>query len=134
MTTSIRIFTTAMLAAAAVSCSPQSADQYDTAPATAGPQTAMPPATPTNPVYDTPAVYEETSAVTPAPADVPVAPTSAPAPPPANGAALIHTVVSGDTLSGISAKYKIPSASIKQANKMTADTVVLGRKMVIPPR
>lgn len=124
-----------MLAAAAVSCSPQSADQYDTAPATAGPQTAMPPAAPTNPVYDTPAVYEETSAVTPAPVDAPVASTSVPATTlPANGAALIHTVVSGDTLSGISAKYKIPSASIKQANKMTADTVVLGRKMVIPPR
>ncbi len=51
-----------------------------------------------------------------------------------NGAAIIHTVVKGDTLSGISAKYKIPSASIKQANRMTNDTVVLGRKMVIPPR
>jgi LysM repeat protein len=52
---------------------------------------------------------------------------------PTNGAAIIHTVVAGDTLSGISAKYKVPVAAIKQANRMTNDTVVLGRKMVIPP-
>ena len=52
---------------------------------------------------------------------------------PSNGAAIIHTVVAGDTLSGISAKYKVPTAAIKQANAMTKDTVVLGKKMVIPP-
>jgi LysM repeat protein len=59
---------------------------------------------------------------------------SAPASVSANAPASIHTVVAGDTLSGISAKYKVPSASIKQANRMTNDVVVLGRKMVIPPR
>jgi len=53
---------------------------------------------------------------------------------PSNGAAIIHTVVKGDTLSGISAKYKVPIASIKAANRMTNDTVVLDRKMVIPPQ
>ena len=59
---------------------------------------------------------------------IPATPTT-----PSNGAAIIHTVVKGDTLSGISSKYKVPIASIKAANRMTNDTVVLDRKMVIPP-
>lgn len=107
-------------------------------PATAGPSTT--PATePANPVYDTPAAYEA-SATAPAPAVTTPATTTAPNKPmptvPAassNGAAVIHTVIAGDTLSGISAKYKVPVAAIKQANNMTKDTVILGRKMVIPP-
>ena len=87
-----------------------------------------------NPVYDTPAAYEEsTTAGVPSAATDPNT-TNASAPAAAsNGAAIIHTVVAGDTLSGISAKYKVPTADIKQANRMTKDTVVLGRKMVIPP-
>jgi len=147
MNTSIRILTPSLLAALAVSCSPR-ADQYDTPPATqasnpygdaaASDQTAAAQPTDTsNPVYDTPAAYEETSSVTPVNPGAPAEPTptaAAPAHVPANGAAIIHTVGKGDTLSGLSAKYKIPTASIKQANRMTNDTVVLGRKMVIPPR
>lgn len=147
MTPSIRILTPALLAAFAVSCSPR-ADQYDTPPPTqaANPYgdaaaPGQPGATPTadasNPVYDSPAAYEESSAVTPVNPGVPAEPTptaAAPANVPANGAAIIHTVGKGDTLSGLSAKYKIPAASIRQANRMTNDTVVLGRKMVIPPR
>ena len=87
-----------------------------------------------NPVYDTPAAYEEsgTQATAPAIGIDPAAP--AQTSPSGNGAATIHTVVRGDTLSGLSAKYRVPAASIKQANRMTNDTVVLGRKMVIPPR
>jgi LysM repeat protein len=100
-----------------------------------------PAAAPSNPVYDTPAAYEESTG-TPAPAvaspNIPATPTTASVAPaipkaPSNGAAIIHTVVAGDTLSGISAKYKVPAAAIKQANNMTKDTVVLGKKMVIPP-
>jgi LysM repeat protein len=34
----------------------------------------------------------------------------------------------------LSKKYNVPMDSIKQANRMTNDIVVLGRKMVIPPR
>jgi peptidoglycan endopeptidase LytF len=84
-------------------------------------------------VYDTPAAYEDSSTTAAAPAAEPNIP-AAPAPrAPSNGAAIIHTVVAGDTLSGISSKYKVPAATIKQANGMTKDTVVLGRKMVIPP-
>ncbi|MEI6175578.1 MAG: LysM peptidoglycan-binding domain-containing protein [Verrucomicrobiota bacterium] len=147
MTPSIRILTPALLAAFAVSCSPR-ADQYDTPPPTQaanpngdvaapGQPAASPAADASNPVYDTPAAYEESSSVTPGNPGVPAEPTptaAAPAKIPSNGAAIIHTVGKGDTLSGISAKYKISVASIKQANRMTNDTVVLGRKMVIPPQ
>lgn len=45
-----------------------------------------------------------------------------------------HTVAAGDTLGRIAAKYGVSSASIKQANGMTNDTVVLGRKLIIPSR
>ena len=138
--TPIRILTPSLLAVALVSCASQKADQYDTAnpygaaDAGAANPTAV---TPANPVYDTPAAYEESTGA-PATAALPTVPPTPAAPtaptPPANGAAIIHTVVKGDTLSGISAKYKIPAASIKQANRMTNDTVVLDRKMVIPPQ
>lgn len=140
--TPIRFLAPVLLASAIVSCAPDKADPYDTANpyGTADAGQVNPPVTePANPVYDTPAAYEE-SGSTPAPSvNPPVTPYAPNAPvadvptAPSNGAALIHTVVAGDTLSGISAKYKVPSAAIKQANRMTNDTVVLGRKMVIPP-
>jgi LysM repeat protein len=137
--TPIRLLATSTLALAFVSCASQKSDSYDaTNPygiADAGAATA-----PENPVYDTPAAYEESTATSApvqagaaaefAPPNIPAASTPRP---PSNGAAIIHTVVAGDTLSGLSAKYKVPSAAIKQANNMTKDTVVLGRKMVIPP-
>jgi LysM repeat protein len=137
----IRIIAPTVLAVALVSCASQSADQYDTANPYGTADAPQTPAAPANPVYDTPPAYEE-SGVASAAAPVPGAPaepgaTSVPAAPVAvspNAPAIIHTVVKGDTLSGISTKYKIPSASIMQANRMTKDTVVLGRKMVIPPQ
>ena len=121
------------MAIALVSCASQSADTYDTGDAYgyADPGTAQTPAPSydnPNPVYDTPAAYEETAATTHTPVD-PVA-----AAPASTASATIHTVVKGDTLSGISAKYKVPMESIKRANRMTNDTVILGRKMVIPPQ
>lgn len=147
MIATIRIFVTAALASALLSCSPQKPDSYDTPPgnpygaANPGNPQAAAPAQPANPIYDSPAAYEDSGAVTPVDPNAVTPPDAAlttspaaPATPPANGAAVIHTVVKGDTLSGISAKYKVPAASIKQANRMTNDTVVLGRKMVIPPR
>jgi len=139
----IRVLTPSLLAAALVSCASQKADQYDTANPYGAADTGAvnpPAAAPANPVYDTPAAYEEStgapaSAAVPGVPAVPMTPAVPSAPTaPANGSAIIHTVVKGDTLSGISAKYKIPAASIKQANRMTNDTVVLGRKMVIPPQ
>lgn len=138
--TPIRILVPSLLAIASVSCFSPKADQYDTSspygPADAG-QVNAPLPDETNPVYDTPAAYEDSGsspAVNP-PSSVtsPNIPVPAVTKPASNGAAIIHTVVAGDTLSGISAKYKVPSAAIKQANNMTKDTVILGKKMVIPP-
>lgn len=135
--TSIRILAPSLLTFAFASCAPQKANTYDTSnpygTADAG-QVNAPVTEPANPVYDTPAAYEESSATAAAPA-MPETNTPSPSAPtaPSNGAAIIHTVVAGDTLSGISSKYKVPAAAIKQANGMTKDIVVLGRKMVIPP-
>ena len=141
--TPIRILAPSLAAFALYSCAPDKPDQYDTAnpygTADAGDYNS-PANVPANPIYDTPAAYEESAAVPgvdpgAALAEAPAAPADPGIPAaPANGAAIIHTVVAGDTLSGISSKYKVPSASIKLANRMTNDTVVLGRKMVIPPR
>jgi len=130
-----RILATSLITFSLISCASQKVERYDTQNPYGSPDAGIT-SEPANPVYDTPAAYEEsTSAVTPYSAD-PYIPSTSPSPatPPSNGAAIIHTVVAGDTLSGLSNKYKIPSASIKQANGMTKDTVILGRKMVIPPQ
>jgi len=91
-----------------------------------------------DPVYDTPAAYEESAASTTTTASAdPINATasdSSAAALPDHAPATIHTVVKGDTLSGLSAKYRVPMASIMSANRMTDDKVILGRKMVIPPR
>lgn len=133
----IRILTPSLIAIALASCASQKADTYDTSNPYGTPdggQTNPPATEPVNPVYDTPAAYEESGAA-PAAAAYPETPAASAAPAHSgNGSAIIHTVVKGDTLSGISSKYKVPATSIKQANRMTNDTVVLGRKMVIPPR
>lgn len=142
--TPIRILTPSLLTFIFASCASQKADQYDTAkPYDATPSQVNAPVTPPpNPVYDTPPAYEETGATAMTMPPVPAGASAATTPniparvmpkAPSNGAAIIHTVVAGDTLSGISSKYKVPSAAIKQANGMTKDTVVLGKKMVIPP-
>jgi len=134
--TPLRIIAPSLLAVALVSC----ASNPDTTTAVAAP-TSISVADSANPVYDTPAAYQEAGSTT-APTIDPTAvdPTTSPSTTPSttsavpsNGAAIIHTVVAGDTLSGISKKYKVPSAAIKQANHMTKDIVILGRKMVIPP-
>lgn len=138
---SIRFLVLPALAAAFVSCAPKQ-DAYDTSnpygtpdggttagnlPAQAG--------EPVNPTYDTPAAYEDSGAPVVDPTAVaPATPTQ-----PAGGAAspraaTTHVVVKGDTLSGIASKYKVPMASIMQANHMTKDTVVLGKKLIIPAR
>ncbi len=143
--TTIRILTLSLPAVALISCTPAKPVQNDTPqnpygaanPATQAVATTTPPAgPPANPVYDTPAAYEEKNPSPAAPnANVPAAPALADpsASPASTGPATLHTVVKGDSLWGISKQYKIPVASIKAANHMTNDTVVLGRKLVIPP-
>lgn len=146
----IRFLAPSLLSCAIVSCaSSDKPGKYDTDnPYGTATQTNV------NPVYDTPAAYEESgsTATNTAPVNPSIAPYdptptnnnpnyNTPTAPPVrtmppantNGAAIIHTVVAGDTLSGISSKYRVPIAEIKQANSMTSDVVVLGRKMVIPP-
>ncbi len=64
-----------------------------------------------------------------------------PAPPPAvrpepeatvAPAALVHTVVRGDTLNKLSRKYQVGVATIKKANGMKSDALMLGQKLNIP--
>jgi len=145
----IRIITPSLIAGALFSCAPSKSDNFDTQRPPAAPPVAQatPPATPApNPVYDTPSAYEENTSA-PSTAGAPGAATGkpgavrpaaalpvTPATPSTNGAASIHVVVAKDTLGKISHQYKVPIESIKKANHMTNDVVVLGRKLVIPPR
>ncbi|MEK7949031.1 LysM peptidoglycan-binding domain-containing protein [Luteolibacter soli] len=82
-----------------------------------------------NPTYGQ-AAYEDHGSTTPAPAAP--AGSLAHASPAPSGAGTSHVVVKGDTLGAIARKYGTTSAAIKQANGMTSDTVVLGKKLVIP--
>lgn len=43
-----------------------------------------------------------------------------------------YTVVSGDTLNKIAAKYSVSVAAIKSANNLTSDTIRVGQVLVIP--
>lgn len=128
--TPIHILAPSVIAIALVSCAPQKADMYDTSDPYGAPDAGYADAAPAyeNPIYDTPAAYEESG---PVPSTAYQPPASAPA---GGGTATVHTVVRGDTLSGISRKYNVPMESIKRANNMTSDIVVLDRKMVIPAR
>jgi LysM repeat protein len=128
------------------SCSVQS-DEYDTPP----PQTAPEASTETPPtsIYDSPAAYEHDTMSTPSgpapglpvdpgvPSSLPASQAAAPPTPTAVQATamahtITHTITKGDTLSGLSSKYRVPMDAIRRANGMTSDTVVLGKKMVIP--
>ncbi|WP_035054104.1 muramidase family protein [Carnobacterium pleistocenium] len=42
-----------------------------------------------------------------------------------------YVVKSGDTLSAISAKYGVSIANLKEANKLTSDTIFVGQKLVV---
>jgi LysM repeat protein len=127
------LLATSAVAVALVACAPKQQGGYDTANPYAAPSAAnapYQPDAPANPTYDTPAAYEDsTAAVTPITEPAAVTPAT---PPVANQAAATHTVVKGDTLGGIATKYKVPMASIMKANNMTKDTVVLGKKLIIP--
>lgn len=156
--TPIRLLAVSALAIAISSCANKSGgDNYDTAnpygaPDAQGAVAQQPANPPANPTYDTPAAYEESSSAPAAPDSAIVDPgLSAPRTTPGQHAAkpagvkpagaaavpaggTVHVVVKGDTLGGIAKKYGSTQAAIKQANGMTTDTVVLGKKMVIPGR
>lgn len=88
------------------------------------------PMQPVNPVYDTPAAYEDPGVVT---VPTPLAPSPV-TPPTITRPTTVHTVVRGDTLWGLSRQYNVSEAAIKAANNMTRDTVVLGTRLQIPAR
>jgi|LakMenEpi03Aug12_release.lakeMendotaPanAssembly.Ray.scaffolds.fasta_scaffold90632_2 hypothetical protein len=112
------------------SCADQAAEDYDVSNPYAAPDYGDGTATPSlpsdvNPAYDQPAVYEDTTPSVPP--SVPAYTSPAPA-----AAAKVHTVVRGDSLWSIGKKYGVSIDSIKQANAMTRDIVVLGSKLNIP--
>jgi LysM repeat protein len=51
---------------------------------------------------------------------------------PIAGDGMVHTVRAGDTLSGISRKYRTTIAAIKQRNGLSSDVIGMGQKLVIP--
>jgi LysM repeat protein len=58
-------------------------------------------------------------------------PTATPTPTPTS-TAFYYTVVSGDTLSGIAARFKRTVSAIKTANKLAGDNIKIGQKLLIP--
>ncbi len=113
------------------SCGNNSTENYDTQPAPG--VDAAAPTPPAHPTYGQ-AAYEDTAAPA-APPTVPLpdnaATTDTAATPDPKGAQEYY-VAPGDSLWKISSKFKVPIASIKAANNMTTDTVILGKKMIIP--
>lgn len=80
---------------------------------------------PAAPTYGA-AAYEENTAV-PVPAVDPASVATVP-----TGVAKEHYVAPGDSLWKLSKQYCVSIDAIKAANGMTTDTVVLGKKMIIP--
>ena len=71
-----------------------------------------------------------TASATPTPS-VTATPSISPSPT-ATVAVRKYTVVSGDTLNKIAAKYSVTVAAIKSANNLTSDTIRVGQVLVIP--
>lgn len=118
------------------SCGNNSTENYDTQPAPGVDAAATTP--PAHPTYGQ-AAYEDTSApaappTVPLPSDTATATaaTTDTATTPNPKGAQEYYVAPGDSLWKISSKFKVPIASIKAANNMTTDTVILGKKMIIP--
>ena len=85
--------------------------------------------TPTPTVKPT-ATPTPTKSPTPTPTVKPTAtPTATPTP---TATAFYYTVVSGDTLSRIAARFNRTVAAIKTANNLTSDVIKIGQKLLIP--
>lgn len=150
----LKILFPSVVALALASCAANKGNEYDTANpyGTADGAAAADASSAANQTYDTPAAYEDagSSAAVNSPNIPATNPVNDPAPArgtttPSHtasassttaggggGTATTHTVVKGDTLGGIAKKYKVSAASIKAANGMTKDTVVLGKTLKIP--
>ena len=81
------------------------------------------------PAGGAPLAIQTVSAVTPAPAAAP----PAPAAPAAPAASTSYTIVAGDTVSAIAARFGVTAAAILAANSMGSSTIIYsGRTLVIP--
>lgn len=128
-------------AALLVSCAPNQA-QVGTPVAPAA-NTGNPYGVPTAPGLNTAPPYQEVGPINPPalptyppvpsiPAyNPPITPVTPPAPT-LNGN--VHTIKKGDSLWGISRKYKTSVDELKSANGMTSDTIIEGRTLIIPGR
>lgn len=120
----------AALTSLAVSCTPKTGgDGYDVANPYSAPDYVDEGGSPVgpndvNPAYDAPAAYEDTAVATPEVTAPALAPPST----------KVHTVGRGDTLWGLSKQYGVPIDSIKSANALTRDSIVLGAKLTIPAK
>ncbi len=128
----IKVLTSSLLALVLASCASRRADPYDTGNVYGYPDSSYvgPTEDTSSTLYDTPAVYDENSVTeTPAPE------AGAPEPAAANSYYRTHTVARGETLSSISAKYKVKMAAIIEANNIkNPNLVTIGTKLNIPSR
>lgn len=99
------------------------------APATLIEPTPTPTPTSTATVSPTP-TPTPTKSPTPTPTST-KSPTATPTPTPSS-TSFYYTVVSGDTLSSIAARFKRTVSAIRTANKLTSDTIKIGQKLLIP--
>jgi LysM repeat protein len=120
----------AALTSLAVSCAPKAGgDGYDVANPYSAPDYVDEAGAPigpneVNPAYDAAPAYEDTAVATPEVTAPALAPPST----------KVHTVGRGDTLWGLSKQYGVPIDSIKSANALTRDSIVLGAKLTIPAK
>jgi LysM repeat protein len=123
-------YTLSLLSIAAISltsCGDKSGDNYDTSATPGFDQAAPATAAPT---YGA-AAYEDTAGAMAAPV-VDGAAAAATVPPVSTAGAKEHYVAPGDSLWKLSKQYGVSIDAIKAANNMTNDTVMLGKKMIIP--
>ncbi len=132
--TPLKLIAASAVAASLVSCANNSQNDYNPPNPYGTPDYGVADGAsyqPVNPVYDTPAAYEESSVPNPADSYLPHVP-STPSAPASGGGGTVHTIVKGDTLWGLSRQYNVSIEAIQRANSMTKDTVVLGQKLTIP--
>lgn len=131
----IKVLTSSLLTLALASCASKRADPYDTGDAYGVPDSSYtaPTENTNSALYDTPAVYDESTAATPAASAAPEV--AAPEPASASAYYRTHTVASGETLSSISSKYKVKMSAIVAANNIkNPNLVTVGTKLNIPSR
>lgn len=133
----IKLLTSSLLAIALASCASHRSDPYDTGDVYGYPDSSYvgPTENTSSTLYDTPPAYDESSvAEAPAP-NVETPKVDAPEPASLSSSYRTHTVAKGETLSTISAKYKVKMAAIVAANNIkNPNLVTVGTKLNIPSR